>query len=162
MKFHIKGISDTLGFQYNVLLFGKLIMWGTDTRNQKVRFQMSKKPKDEVPQKEAHLREGLDMLISDYLNSYSVLEFLTEVIPICEAKLHYKAGIQDTTDSHYDLGIRIKQMDATLLGFLKEFDLDLVVSSLIVCFRNHAETIENNEDYALLYLNLASLLDKQY
>jgi hypothetical protein len=116
----------------------------------------------ESKQEESHIREGLDMLIQDYLTSHSVLEFLTEVIPLCEARLHKQVEIQDTKNPEYDLGSRIKLMDDTLLGFLGEFDLDLVVSSLIACFRNHAETIENNEDYALLYLNLASLLDKQY
>jgi len=121
---------------------------------------MSNRNKNE----ETSIRVQLDSVISKYLDtySYSVLEFLTEVIPICERSLHHKAGITDINDSNYDLGVRIKYMDATLLGFLTEFDLDLVVSSLIAQLRNYAENILDNEDYKLLYLDLASLLNTNY
>lgn len=112
----------------------------------------------------SHLREGLDMMISDYLKSYSMLEFLTEIVPLCEANLHHKAEVHCPNDDDYDLGVRIKQMDAALLAFLWEFDLDLIVSSFIAQLRNHAEKEEIKDNQVLyeMYIGLADILNKKY
>ena len=100
--------------------------------------------------------------ISEYLKSYSVLEFLTEIVPICEAHLHHKASIIDTESPEYDLGVRIKQMDVVLLSFLNEFDLDLVVSSFIAQLRNKSDAMNEESSKDKQYGELAEFLNSGY
>lgn len=101
-----------------------------------------------------------EVTLIDYLSENPFVDFIS-MLNLALSDFSVQV-LKDSEHPKYDLEVRIHEMDKALGGFMREFDLDLIVVSLVHALKEHGKSIHDNEDLSILFNNLAQTIDKAY